>query len=232
MARTARNLPGKEKEVDESGVQVLENLQTKYEKNKNIINGVVFGVLAIVVLFFAYQRFFKAPKETKASAAVYFAAKNFESDSLELALNGDAQHMGFIKIIKKYSGTDGANISQYYAGVSYLKMGDFAKAIKHLKDFDGKGTTVEKVAYGALGDAYMETGKIKDGISYYKKASSNEDDIAVTPLYLYRLAVAYEMDNNKSEAISTYKKIRSNYPTSNQYRDVEIALARLGDVEP
>ena len=39
------------------------------------------------------------------------------------------------KIIDKFSGTPAANLSKYYAGICYLKMGDFAKAEKYLKLF-------------------------------------------------------------------------------------------------
>lgn len=90
---------------------------------------------------------------------------------------------------------------------------------------------MEYAASGALGDAYMETNNVKEGINYYKKAAANEDDHLLTPLYLYRAALAYELSNQPKDAIESYKKIRDNYPQSMQAREVDKNLARLGVLE-
>ena len=87
-------------------------------------------------------------------------------------------------------------------------MKDPKNAIKHLKEFNAKGTKLETVANGALGDAYMESNNFKEGIEYYNKASSNKDDNLLTPIYLYRAAVAYEMNKQTKEAIERYKNLK------------------------
>jgi tetratricopeptide (TPR) repeat protein len=133
--------------------------------------------------------------------------------------------------MKKYSSTKVGNLCHYYAGICYLKTGDFKNAIKQLEEFDGKGTIAEYTAAGALGDAYMESGNVKKGIDAYTKAAGDKDDIALTPLYLLRAAMAYEMNNQPEEAKKLYKRIHDEYPQSMQARDVEKNLARLGDIE-
>jgi len=228
MANTARNKPGQEQitVVDESNP--MESIAAKYESNKKRINTIVTVVLVAVVGFFAYQNLYKAPRESKAAAKMSYAQSMFEVDSLDAALNGDGQHPGFLKIQKQYSGTSSANLTHYYAGISYLKKGDYQKAIKQLEDFDGKGTQVAYAAWGALGDAYMEAGNTKKGIEYYNKAADNTEDEAITPIYLYRAGLAYEMSNQPEEAKKAYIRIRDNYPQSLQARDVSRNLARLG----
>ena len=67
-------------------------------------------------------------------------------DSLNWALNGDGNNVGFLKIIDKYSGTPAGNLAHYYAGVCYLKKGDFSNAEKQLRAFDGKGSMVTNFA--------------------------------------------------------------------------------------
>ncbi len=227
MANTARNKPQAEKiTVVESNP--LEGLAAKYENNKNRINTIVGIVLALVVGFFAYQKLYKEPREAKAAVKMAYPQSMFEIDSFANALNGDGQHPGFLKIQKQYGNTASANLTYYYAGISYLKMGDFQKAIKQLEQFDGKGTQVGYAAYGVLGDAYMEAGNVKKGIENYNKAAGNEKDEVITPLYLYRAGVAYEMNNQPEEAKKAYIRIRDNYPQSLQARDVARNLARLG----
>lgn len=206
----------------------LENIQFKYESNKKTINTVVTVVLALVVGFFGYLKLYKEPNENKAANAVSYAQNYFAQDSLDKALNGDGQHKGFLKIMKQYSGTKTANLCNYYAGVCYLKKGDSKNAIKYLKDFDAHGTLVEYAAYGALGDAYMENNNLKEGIEYYTKAASQKEDNLLTPVYLYRAGVAYEMNKEPQKAIANYKRIRDEYPQSLQARDMDKTLARLG----
>ncbi|RYE20583.1 MAG: tetratricopeptide repeat protein [Sphingobacteriales bacterium] len=228
MANTARNKPGEEQVTVVEESNALDNLQGKYESNKNRINTIITVVLIAVIGFFAYQKLYKAPQENKAANAIVGAQHYFEADSMNKALNGDGQQPGFLKIMKKYSGTPTANLCHYYAGICYLKTGDFKNAIKQLEDFNGKGTISEKAAYGALGDAYMESGNTKKGIEFYNKAAADKNDAILTPMYLSRAGMAYEKDGQADKAKESYKRVRDEFPQSMQARDMDKYLARLG----
>lgn len=230
MANTARNKPGVERVTIEDD-NALEKLQGSYEKNKKMINGVVTVVLVLVLGFFGYKKLYQAPRESKASAAIAVAQRYFEMDSVSKALNGDGQNQGFLRVMKKYSGTKTANLCHYYAGICYLKMGDFKNAIKHLEDFDGKGTVAGYEAEGGLGDAYAETNNIKKAIEHYNKAAGDKNNMVLTPIYLFRAGQAYELDNKPEEAKKAYLRIRDEYPQSPMARDMDKLLARLGVVE-
>jgi TolA-binding protein len=230
MANTARKKPGSVN-MDNEGLQTLERLQLSYEKNKKRINTVLIVVLALIVGFFGYQRLYKAPRETKAASAIYHAQRYFDMDSVSKALNGDGQHAGFLKVIRNYGGTKAANLSHYYAGLCYLKMGDYKNAVKYLESFNGKGTLLTTIAAGALGDAYMESGNVSKGIDAYRKASADKDDVLLTPLYLFRLGLACEMNNKPEDAKKAYKRIRDEYPMSAEAREIDKYLARLGELE-
>jgi len=228
MANTVRNQPGTEriKTVEESSP--LDTLQLRYEQNKKNINTAITVLLIAVVGFFGYQKLIKEPKENKAANAISYPQIYFAQDSVNKALNGDGQHQGFLQIIKKYDGTKAGNLAHYYAGVCYLQMHDAKNAIKHLKEFNGHGTKLEYVANGTLGDAYMESNNVKEGIDYYTKAAGNKEDNLLTPLYLYRAGLAFEMNNQREKAVDNYKRIRDEYPQSMQAREVDKNLARLG----
>jgi tetratricopeptide (TPR) repeat protein len=232
MANTVKNQPGEpgvEKIVVEEN-HALDNIQSGYEQNKKRINTAVTAVLAVVVGFFAYQKLYKEPNENKAANAMSYAQQSFQIDSVNKALNGDGQHMGFAKIAKKYSGTKSGNLANYYAGVCYLQMGDAPNAVKYLKEFDGDGTNLKLVASGNLGDAYMEQGKVKEGIDSYMAAASDKENTVLTPLYLYRAALAMEMNNQADKAKDAYKRIRDEYPQSMQARETDKNLARMGEL--
>ncbi len=232
MANRARNMPGAEPKIETiQEIKSLKTFEAFYEKNKKPINTISTILFVLIVGYFAYDKLYKAPQEEKAATAVSFAQRYFEVDSLNRALNGDGQHNGFIQVMKKYSGTKVANLCHYYAGICYLKGGDFNKAIKELKDFDAKGTMLEYTVWGLLGDAYMETNKQKEALEYYQKAIGNKDDKNLTPTYLYRAALVCEMTNKPEDAKQMYKRIRDEYPKSPQARDVIKNLARLGVTE-
>lgn len=210
------------------GLNTLEKMALLYEQKGKVINTAALAIVLAVGGFFAYKTFVQGPNEEKASVAMMRAEQMFSIDSVSLALNGDAQNAGFLKIINKYEGTSSANVAHYYAGSCFLKMSDFPNAIKHLKAFDPKGTVLEHAKNGLLGDAYMETNDVKNAIEQFKSATIDADDDVFTPIYLQRLAIAYEKSNQLEEAKKAYVRIRDEFPRSFQSREVDKSLATLG----
>lgn len=231
MANSARNIPGKEQEVSFEEVNPLLTLQERYEAKKKPINTALTILLVAIVGYFAYDKLLSEPKENKAMTAIAHAQAYFAQDSVNKALNGDGANKGFLSVIKTYGGTKAGNLANYYAGLCYLQMKDAKNAIKYLKEFNAHGTDIEYMAYGAMGDAYMEMGNTKDGSESYMKAAADKNDNAITPLYLYRAAIAYELNKQNDKAIENLKRIRDEYPQSQQARETDKELARLGIVD-
>ena len=130
-------------------------------------------------------------------------------------LNGDGVNPGALKIINQYSGTPAANLCEYYAGSCYLQLGQFAKAIKYLKDFDANGATqIKSRALGMMGDASAELNKNDDALDYYKKAANvnNKDDYTSSE-FLFRAALFAQSIGKTKEAIDLFKEIKTSYPT-------------------
>ncbi len=178
-----------------------------------------------------YKNFVQAPKQKKAIEAMSRAEAYFAKDSFDLALNGDGSSAGFLKIIKTYSGTDAANLANYYAGSVYLRKGDFKNAIKHLEDFSTGATQIQSAAWRMLGDAYMSTDKKEKGAGLYEKAGKlNEKDEYTSSENLFRAAMAYEVIGKKEKAADLLKIIKEKYPKTNMGGLAEKYLARLGVV--
>ena len=102
--------------------------------------------------------------------AVYY----FEKDSLVQALNGDGNNYGFLEIIDEYGLSDAANLSKFYAGASYLKLGNYENAINYLDEFSSSDLLIQARAYSLIGDAYVDIGDYDNSIYYFKKASNEE----------------------------------------------------------
>jgi predicted negative regulator of RcsB-dependent stress response len=195
---------------------------------------IIITAVAIVVLllgWLAYKNFVLEPNERKASEAIFKAEEYYRMDSLNLALNGDGMNQGFLRIIDRYGSTKAGNLAKFYAGASFLQLGNFAQAEKHLKGFSTDAEQVQARAYKLLGDAYAEQGKNNDALSSYKKAASEfEEDDQNASEYLFVAAFfAEKVANNKSEAIKLYRELKEKYPRTEKGFEAEKYLARLGE---
>jgi tetratricopeptide (TPR) repeat protein len=201
-----------------------------FNKNKNIIITALLVVVVVVGGSFAYNKFIKSPNERKAQDMVFHAQQYFEKDSFRLALNGDGNYYGFLKVIDQYGSTKTGQLAKYYAGVSYVKLGEFQKGADLLTSFNAGDQVIQAMAYGLAGDAYMELGKTSEGIDYYKKAGHYNNSELTAPMFLFRAGLALEKANKPADAIAIYKEIREKYPQTTEGREMEKYLARLGDV--
>jgi predicted negative regulator of RcsB-dependent stress response len=195
---------------------------------------IIITAVAIIVLllgWLAYKNFVLEPNERKASEAIFKAEEYYRMDSLNLALNGDGMNQGFLRIIDRYGSTKAGNLAKFYAGASFLQLGNFAQAEKHLKGFSTDAEQVQARAYKLLGDAYAEQGKNDNALSSYKKAASEfEEDDQNASEYLFVAAFfAEKVANNKSEAIKLYRELKEKYPRTEKGFEAEKYLARLGE---
>lgn len=208
--------------------EVTHNAQDFYEKYQTIILSVIGGLALLIGGYFIYKYIFLEPKEKAAVEAIYQAEQQFARDSFSLALeNPGGGFEGFLDIIDNYSGTNTANTAKYYAGISYLNLGKFESAIEYLNDYSPKDDITPAMKFGALGDAYAETGDFDQAMSMYKKASSENPNEVITPYYLNKLGMLQFKQGDTEGALSTLQKIIDEYPLSIESQEAEKLMARL-----
>jgi len=114
-------------------VEVKDSASDFLEDNQKTILGVLAGLIILVGGYIFYNQFVQAPKEKDAASQMVQAQAMFERDSFALALtNPGGGFMGFLDIIDDFGGTTVANSAQYYAGISYLQLGQYDAAIDYL----------------------------------------------------------------------------------------------------
>ena len=205
----------------------LNNFEHWVNENRKILTYVVGGVVVLVAAWLAFTKLYLAPKNDEANNQIFMAQKWFKDDSLNLALNGDGNFPGFLKIIDDYKWTDAANLSHYYLGIIYLKQGKFQESIDHLKEFNGKDKMVTNMAYGALGDAYSELGKYDEAVDYYKKAAYHFENELTSPMFLKKAGMLLEVEKKNEEAKKIYEEIKNRYPNTNEGREIDKYIARV-----
>ena len=204
----------------------LEGAEDWVERNSKLVIGVSVGILLIVAGYFGFS-YWKDQQNDEAQKEMFHAVYSFEHDSLNTALNGDGNHLGFIAIIDDYGMTDAAKLANFYAGSAYLKKGDFDAARLHLEDFSSNDLLVQARAYCLIGDTYMEQQKFDDAASYYTKAADYKANKFFSPTYLMKAALAYEKAQKNDKAIEAYTKVIESYSESAEYNNARKFKARL-----
>jgi tetratricopeptide (TPR) repeat protein len=224
----------KGKKKDE-GIEILEDPNAIVEKANEFLENkrnralvlTIGGVLAAIVVGIAGYNYYISDMNKTAQEELFQAQYYFEADSLGLALNGDGNSYGFLEIIEEFPGTKVANLSNFYAGASYLRLGDFDGAIRYLKDFSSSDYLVQARAYSLMGDAYMEEEDFDNAADYYQQAADYRSNEYFSPIYLKKLAVANESAGDLSAAVAAYQVIIDEYPTSEIIHDAKKHKARL-----
>jgi tetratricopeptide (TPR) repeat protein len=210
---------------EESGFDTVEQALSRselyIEENKKSLTIIVAVIMVVVGGYLGYKRFILGPREIEAQTQMFRAEQYFEKDSFLLALNGDGDALGFIDIMDEYGVTESANLAQYYAGISYLRLGKYEDAVDHLKKFDSNDKLISVVAIGALGDAYVELGDLKKAVGFYEKAANKNKNELTSAIYLSKAGLVYEKLANYKKALAAYEKIKIEYPTSDEAREID-----------
>ena len=221
MSKTQNeNLPEAESPLGNTGKFVQENL-----KSLAVIG---IAIVALILLYVGYQKFYLAPRAEKAANEMFKAEEYAAVDSLsDRAISGDGSYPGFEKIAEEYSNTKSANIANAYLGGLYLKKGEFQKALDALGKYSSTGSPViDPLVLGMLGDAYSELKDYSKAVTYYKKAADKSKNSFTSPLFLKKLGLVYEEQKEFSSAADVYVKIKTDFPESVEASTIESYIAR------
>lgn len=205
-------------DLGKTGSFIQENRKSLF-----VIGGTIVG---LILLFFAYQKFYLAPRETEAVDQMYKAQQYWEAKEWDKAIKGDGNFPGFEKIIADYANTKSANLAYYYLGIAYLNKGEYQKAAETLINYSGSDAVIAPLALGGTGDAYTELKQYDDAIGYYKKAISKGNNMFAAPIYLKKIGLVYEEQKDFKSAVESYKKIKEEYPQSPVASNIDMYIAR------
>ena len=221
-----------QKEDPEQKIETaIDNTEIFIRKNGKVLLIVLGAVFLIVCAYFGAKYLYSMPREENASAMMFGAQQRFQVDSFDVALNGGNGYAGFLEVIDTYGSTNAGNIANHYAGICYLKQGDYQNAIKYLGKYSHtKGIASEVINaqnYGLMGDVNVQLGNLQEAVKMFEKAVEATDNDFTAPYYLKKLGMVNEKLNNKAQALKAYERILNEYPTSFEGRDIEKYIGRL-----
>ena len=225
-----------ESEFETAGVlNTLDETASKSEQWIEKNSKVLFSSLIVVVLLFlgflGYNKYMVEPNELEASNELAFPRKYFDEAStagssnidslLTLGLEGADGNYGFVDIADSYSNTDAGNLANYYAGVSYLQLKQYDKAIEYLSNFKSDDEMLGPISLGAIGDAFSDIDQQSEALDYYVKAANKKNNNFTTPLFLYKAAETAMFLKEYSKAEELFTRIKDNYPNSDQGNNID-----------
>jgi len=221
------------KKTKDANPQTLKNVEQTLTKTeqfleenyKPLLTGL--GVIVALVAIFWLGRIFLSKRNEEAQSQIYQAERYLEMDSLNLALYGDGNYLGFLDIAKEYKFTKAGNLARYGAGICFLHLGQYPDAIDFLEKYSKKDKVLGSLAIGATGDAYVELGDPDKGVEKYIEAADYAGNSFNTPLFLMKAAEIYELNGQYSEALKIYERIQKEYPESTEGISIEKYIARV-----
>lgn len=196
---------------------------------------VIVGLVAIVVLgSLGYKRYVQEPKESEAKNDMYQAQKYFDEavngaaqDSLfNLALVGGEGKYGMLDIIENHKGTDAANLANYYAGMAYLNLRDYQKAVEHLDKFKSDDDILGPLAKGGIGDAFVQLELMEDALDYYDQAATIRTNDFTTPMNLFKAGNIAMNLGQYDKALGYFNRIKEEYPNSTDGANIDVFIGK------
>ncbi len=198
----------------------------------------IFGIIAVVVIavlaYIGYTKFVMQPQEEEAAnemaqSQIYFEsaiqAEGAQQDSLyNLAVTGGAGKFGFEDITNEYSGTNAGNLAHYYAGMAYLNMGEYKKAINHLEQFNSEDEVLAPLAKGAMGDAFVQNGQPEEALEYYEQAAKMRDNEFITPKFLLKAGTTALEIGKPEVAREHLRKLEEDYANTPEAEKAKIFI--------
>ena len=217
------NLGSKKIEQTQENENIVTKILSFFNKYQNIIYGVIIGVLVIVLAILAFNRFYVQKKNAEAASQIQQPIRwltQGDTASLKKALEGDGENDGFLDIASGYKLSRTSNTANYYAGLTYLKLGQKDEAMEYLKKFKKKEAVLWYACQATIGDLYDEQGDETNAISYYEKAVKGKDPF-FTPIALFKLGQMYERKGDWKKALDAYETIEKDFYT--EYNKMSVA---------
>ena len=221
------------KQDTKQGDERLENVEEALSKTELWIenNQKTLWIILIVLLVIAFGIYgvtkYRQKRDQTASSLIYKAQDHFNKEEYDVALNGDGNNLGFLDIVNTYGSTKTGKLAAYYAGISYMKQGNYQDAIEYLKKYTNNDQVLAPLALGAIGDCYMELDDLQSAAQYYGKAAKKNPNDFTSPLFLTKEGNTYEIMGEYAKALEAYKTLKKDFPLSNEAFEISKNIANV-----
>ena len=192
----------------------------KYNQQINV------GLIAIVVIIAGGIFLTRSQKgsEIKAASQLAMAEMPFYAQKYDRAI------LELTPIVDTYSGTKAGVRAAFYLATAYFEQNDYEKALTNFEICEKKSSKnlLVKVSSMAGMAACLESlGRVEEAAQMYENAGKKYSKYFSASQNLLQAARCYSEVKNNAKALEIYNLISSEYPESNEAKDVEFLRAEL-----
>ena len=160
---------------------------------------------------------------TKMSESLFWAAESY----FQLEQYDRAESL-FTRYLKDYPSAEHIDAAHYALGWTYFRKGSYTSAIPEFERFlnaykNETGTVPYRSdAQLRLADSYFALKTYAEAVRVYSKMAADGDDYA-----LYQIGHAYSNSGDAFEAISTFRQLIEEYPSSEWREETQYSLGYL-----
>lgn len=214
----------KELKKDEFRETVAHSAQALLTHRRTVwIAGLV--VVLLLAAIFGW-RFYSERQTVKASAALEQAMEHFNA---RIRAVGEPQAQDeisyvdeknkyqdaankFTEVVQQYGRTRPGQIARYYAGLSYLRLGQYEQAERWFRETERTGDEeLAALARFQLAQLYERTGKPEAVARLYQVLVERPTTLVPKPVVLLALA-EHHARSNPAEARRIYEQVRTEFP--------------------
>jgi len=129
--------------------------------------------------------------------------------------------MGLKAIVDNYGNTESGEIARIYLANAYYNLGRYDESLQQYESFSSSNKLLAASAQSGIASCYEAKGEYAKAASSYEKAAGMVSNPINTPEYLTAAARCYGKSGDKEKAIALLKRLKLEYPTSQQARDVD-----------
>ncbi|MFT4605025.1 MAG: TolA-binding protein [Rhodothermales bacterium] len=201
----------------------LLNLTDRY---RTYFYGAIAAIVVLILASIAWS-FMQTAKQKEALDAMTGAVSAYEAGSWQTALDGTGSSLGLLDIVDEYGGTDAGNLARFYAADAFFRMGNYEEALTLFRSYDRDGNIVGASATSGEAAILESQGESEDAAGLYSRAATMYPSDATSPGYFMSAGRAFEAAGEPASARRVYERVRDEYPTSQDARDIEFYLARV-----
>ena len=231
MLRPKKKITKKELKQDNL-VTAYANTKLYYERHKKYISYATTALIVIVVAVVVFLNNRRANNEkatTELSKIMsVFDAGNGDVKKYRVAVDGQPERgvMGLKTIVANYGGTESGELARFYLANAYYNLGEIDDALKQFESMSSSNPVIQASDFAGIGSCYESKGDYEKAAVNFEKAANTISNSFSTPEYLNSAARCYGRANQKEKAVTLYKRIKKEYPTSTYAREVDRYIAQ------